>query len=176
MTDRANTRRRRWLIGLLLALAVATMLAACAPASSADSTRNPFRSRWEAQESLSAVFEGLAQGHSRGGVSTFRLQLTNRSPEDLDTGYCVLLIGGGFTNQLLFEERSLSSESSVSVEIVVVIPPEITPGAYELGLLLIDRGDLGTTVYVETEVGSPVPALTAQPAACARPEPGTGAP
>lgn|GEM_PF-3318914 len=120
-----------------------------------------------AENGLTITFEGLAQGHTRSSVSTFRLQLTNPTPRVIDSAYCLLLIGGGFSNQLLFESRSLEPASSISVEIVALIPQQIAPGAYELGLLIPGQMYLVTTIYVESETGSPLPTLITQPAECA---------
>lgn len=145
---------------------------ACASASDADSTRNPFRSKWDAEGGLAAVFEGLASGHTRGGTSTFRLQLINRSSEPLDATYCMVLTDGSSSKQLLHESRDLSAESAVSVEIVAVIPEGIDAGAYELGLLLVGRGYVGTTIFVDTRLGSPTPPLANPPTDC--PESDTG--
>jgi hypothetical protein len=147
-------------------MALLAICTACVSASDADSTRNPFRSKWEAEGGLAAVFEGLAAGHTRGGISTFRLQLINRSSEPLEAAYCVVLTDGSSSNQLLSERRNLAAESAVSVEIVAVVPEGISAGAYELGLLLVDRGYVGTTIYVDTRVGSPAPPLANPPTDC----------
>ena len=53
---------------ILLSMALLTICTACDSASDADSNRNPFRSKWEAEGGLAAVFEGLAAGHTRGGI------------------------------------------------------------------------------------------------------------
>lgn len=124
-------------------------------------------SPFEYRGGLTVTFEGLAQGHTRSSVSTFRLQLTNPTPRVVDSSYCLLLIGGGFSNQLLFERRFLEPASSISVEIVALIPQQIAPGAYELGLLLPGQMYLGTTIYVESDTGSPLPTLIKQPTECA---------
>ena len=102
---------------------------ACAPRTGDDSTRDPFRARSNVEDGLTIVFEGLAQGHTRGSVSTFRLQLINTSAHVVVFPYCLLLIGGEFSDQLLFESRSLEPVSSIVVEIVALIPQRIAPGA-----------------------------------------------
>ena len=158
-------RRTRILVSLGLVLML--LGTACAPGTGADATRNPFRTRSSVEEGLGVIFEGLAQGHSRGSVSTFRLQLINPTPNVIETPYCLLLIGGGFSNQMLFESRSLDPVSAAAVEIVALIPEQITPGAYELGLLLPGQMYLGTTIYVESEIGSPLPMQMNQPTECA---------
>ena len=167
---------RRTSILLSLSLIFVALWAACAPRVGDDATRDPFRSRTSIEEGLAVTFEGLAQGHSRGSVSTFRLQLTNPTPDIIDVSYCLLLIGGGFSSQLLFERRSLDPVSSVAVEIVVLIPEQIAPGAYELGLVLPDQMYLGTTIYVESGPGSPLPPRMNQPTECAPAPPERGAP
>jgi len=90
----------------------------------------------------------------------------NRSSEPLDADYCMVLTDGSSSNQLLHETRNLAAESSISVEIVAVVPEGIGAGAYELRLLLVDRGYVGTTIYVETQVGSPAPPLANPPTDC----------
>ena len=140
---------------------------ACAPQAGDYATRGPFRARSSTENGLTITFEGLAQGHTRSSVSTFRLQLTNPTPCVIDSAYCLLLIGGGFSNQLLFDSRSLEPASSISVEIVVLIPQQIAPGAYEFGLLLPGQMYLGTTIYVESETGSPLLTLINQSIECA---------
>ncbi len=53
---------------ILLSVALHTVCTACNSASDADSDRNPFHSKWEAECGLDAVFEGLAAGHTHGRI------------------------------------------------------------------------------------------------------------
>lgn len=133
---------KKQILHVLCTFAVLSLLAACGPANGSPpdlGERHPFSLRIASEDGTQVHWEAYADGYQPGATETMHLSVGNNTDQSWHGRLCVQLLEPSPSSAvLLLAERMIDLESGVGFDdtVSIVIPVDLLPGTYGLGLVV----------------------------------------